>query len=319
MTRVASRNRGAREPGGAISAHVFVVVPVHNRVGFTRECLGALTGQTYSDLSVIVVDDGSADGTAEAVRHYYPDVVLLEGDGSLWWAGATNMGVAWALERCSGGDYVLTLNNDTVVLPDYVSSLVAVSRSCAPALVGSVAVDVRDGDTIADGGPAVNWASAKWRRLNEGRSLRECRQEGFTVTRPDVLSGRGTLIPVECIRRVGLFNARRLPHYGADYEFSRRAARAGYQLVMSYASAVASHVDATGPSTRRGRLAWRLFASTYFTRRSPSCLLYRWRFARLAAPRGALALFILLDTVRVVVGGLRDQVARGGAPRDRNR
>jgi GT2 family glycosyltransferase len=295
-------------PESSTSRRVYAVVAVHDRVGFTRDCLRALSAQSYARLNIVVVDDGSVDDTAAVVQKEYPEVTLLRGDGDLWWTGATNLGVAWVLERADDQDYVLTLNNDTVVEPDYVETLVRAARDFAPALVGSVAVDARDGDTIADGGPVVTWGLAKWGMLGPRRSLRACIEQGFVMAAPDCLSGRGTLIPVECLRRVGLFDARRLPQYGADYEFSRRAARAGYRLLVSYASPVFSHVDATGTSARRGRISWRRFAGMYFSRRSSACLLYRWRFALLAAPRWAVVPYLVLDTIRVVVGGLRDQV-----------
>jgi GT2 family glycosyltransferase len=287
---------------------VYAVVPVHNRVAFTRECLDSLVAQSYPGLSIVVVDDGSVDETSSIVRREYPEVVLLQGSGDMWWTGATNMGISWVLDRAGAGDWVLTLNNDTTVDDNYISTLVGLSASWAPAVVGSVVVDARDGDTVEDGGPVVRWATAKWGRLSARRSLRACREEGTIVTEPDFLAGRGTLIPVGCLRKVGLFDSRRLPHYYADYEFSSRAAKAGYRLVMSYEAPVYSHVDATGTTTRRGRLPWRDFAAMYFSRRSPACLLYRWRFARLAAPRWALIQFITLDTIRVVAGGLRDQM-----------
>jgi GT2 family glycosyltransferase len=243
------------------------------------------------------------------IAREFPSVTVLKGDGSLWWAGATALGVEWVLEHCREDDLILTLNNDTSVGPGYIDTLVdAWSRAGGRAVVGSVSVDVRDGDTIVDGGPYVEWLTAKGGSYNIGRSLREVVDDGATATHPTFLPGRGTLIPVACIRDVGNFDARRLPHYAADYEFSARAARAGYSLIMSYEAPVFSRVDATGISTTRGRLPWRAFLGMYFSRRSPACLLYRWRFALMAPPLPTRPFFLLADTVRVVGGGLRDQL-----------
>jgi len=126
-----------------------------------------------------------------------------------------------------------------------------------------------------------------------------------------MLPGRGTLVPVECFRTVGLFDERRLPQYGADYEFSVRASRSGYRLLMQFGSPVYSVVEATGVSARRGRLPWCSFFGMFVSRRSPVCLLYRWRFALLSAPRGMAPAYLIADTLRVVGGSLRDQL-RGG-------
>lgn len=291
---------------------VYVIIPVHNRSHFTKACLDSLRLQTYPQLVPVVIDDGSTDGTAEQLREFYPEVVLLRGDGELWWAGATNLGVGLVLQRCAANDFVLLLNNDTAVEPSYVATLVRVcGQHDRRALVGSVSVDIRDRATIADGGPHVNWRTAKWGSSNVGRRLEDVRAEGVTSVDASVLPGRGTLVPVECFADVGLFESERLPQYAADYEFSARAKRAGYRLVMTYEAPVLSEVEATGPSSARGRLPWGVFFGTYFSRRAPACLLYRWRYGWLAAPRGSRLAYIVADTVRVVAGGLRDQFSGG--------
>lgn len=288
---------------------VYTVIPVRNRWALTQACLRSLIAHTYSKFVTVVVDDGSSDETSHQIHREFLDVVVLPGDGELWWTGATALGIDWVLERCDDDDFILTLNNDTTVDPDYVETLLRVSSMFDyRALVGSVAVDSRDRDTIVDGGPHISWITAKGGSYHAGESLAAVRSAGTTATRPDLLPGRGTLIPVRCIKEIGNFDARRLPHYGADYEFSVRARRSGYELVMSYEAPVYSEVEATGVSTKRGRLAWGEFWRMFASRRSPACLLYRWRFGVLSAPRHVVPVFLVMDTLRVVAGGLRDQL-----------
>lgn len=290
-------------------ACVYVVMAVRNRWSLTEGCIRSLQQQTYGTTQIVVVDDGSTDATEEHLPVEFPGVTVLASDGNLWWTGATALGIDWVLERCDDDDFVLTLNNDTTVDPDYIDKLVAVAAAHHDhVLVGSVAVDNRDCDTIVDGGPFVSWVSAKGGSFHLGESLRVVREEGVMQTEPDLLPGRGMLIPVRCLREIGNFDAKRLPHYGADYEFSARAVRAGYQLLMSYEAPVYSEVEATGVSTKRGRLAWTEFWRMFTSRRSPACLLYRWRFAVVCAPRHLVPLFLVMDTARVIVGGLRDQL-----------
>lgn len=301
----------ALQPGLPGGAQVYAVIPVRNRWAFTQACVRSLGEQTFPRLRVVIVDDGSTDGTAERIASEFPEVAVLPGDGDLWWTGATAVGIEWILERCGADDFILTLNNDTTVDAGYIDVLVGVAaENDNRALVGSVAVDNRDRDTIVDGGPYLNWVTAEGGSFHAGESLQVVRDAGVIQTEPDLLPGRGTLIPVRCLMEIGNFDAKRLPHYAADYEFSARAKRAGYRLVMSYEAAVFSEVEAIEVSTKRGRLGWGEFWRMFISRRSPACLLYRWRFGVLSAPRHLVPPFLLADTARVVLGGLREQLRR---------
>jgi GT2 family glycosyltransferase len=90
---------------------IYIVIPVFNRINFTRECLISLRGQTYTDYKTLVVDDGSTDDTEEIIKREFPEVKVLKGDGNLWWTGATNMGIEYALKIGHENDFILTLNS----------------------------------------------------------------------------------------------------------------------------------------------------------------------------------------------------------------
>ena len=77
--------------------NVYIIIPVHNRKEITLKCLDTL--KQNGDLDkyyVIVIDDGSTDGTSEAIQSLYPDVIILTGDGNLWWTGAIKKGMEYA-------------------------------------------------------------------------------------------------------------------------------------------------------------------------------------------------------------------------------
>jgi len=294
---------------GAKSPHVYVVVPAHNRRELTLACARALATQTYTATTIVVVDDGSTDGTAAAVREAFPAVVVLQGDGNLWWTGAVNMGVEWALARCADSDFLLTLNDDTFVEPGYAARLVETARGLPGSLVGSVLVTDDEQQIVVDGGVRVNWMTAKYRVLGAGRPLLDVQESGTRESDVDVLSGRGTLVPTEVFRCIGHYDSARLPHYAADYEFSRRAARAGYGLCVDRRAVVVS-VDEPGTSgpTRSARSPLRTVMWHLGSRKSPRCVWYRIRFARLACPWYALPSYLVFDLTRVMGGSVRDAV-----------
>lgn len=90
-----------------------IVIPVHNRVRFTRRLLEGLRELEGPEVMVIVVDDGSSDGTADVLAREHPNVMVLPGSGDLWWTGAVDMGCRFAIQR--GARWLLLMNNDDVV------------------------------------------------------------------------------------------------------------------------------------------------------------------------------------------------------------
>ena len=219
---------------------VHALIPAHNNKPEVLEVLGCLEGQRHGDLAVLLVDDGSTDGTAEEVRRRFPRVRLLHGDGQLWWTGANVVGMADIMERAKAGDFVLLLNNDVSIDDGYVGELVACSESLDRAIVGSTIVDGERRDRMVAG-----LRLDRRLRMTERTDASAMRQSDYD-DQVDVLPGRGTLVPVEVFRRIGTFNRRWLPHYGADYEFTIRARRAGFRLAVSHRAKVYAKLRITG-------------------------------------------------------------------------
>jgi len=80
---------------------IEIVTPVRNRKAITLQCLRSLSRIDRTDLEVhvIVVDDGSTDGTSESIRERFPEIEVVQGDGKLFYTGGTNRGIQAALLR----------------------------------------------------------------------------------------------------------------------------------------------------------------------------------------------------------------------------
>lgn len=102
-----------------------VIIVTYNSKTFIRPCLDSLGAQAVRDYEVIVVDNGSQDGTADFIKKEYPRVTLLENKSNLGAAKARNQGVARAR-----GTWVLTLDCDIVLENDFFALLAAVSHTC---------------------------------------------------------------------------------------------------------------------------------------------------------------------------------------------
>ena len=280
---------------------IFIVIPVYNNIKYTLRCLATLEQQDYPDYQTIVVNDGSSDGTTEKINAKHPDVVVLEGDGNLWWTGATNMGIKYALQRAEESDFVLALNNDLEVKEDYLSELVVAYDQNKPCLVGSISVHLNNPEHVAFLGEKWNPYTAKSRpSVSENRYSKVVQQ--YTVLPTEALPGRGMLIPVEVFDKIGLFDFDRFPQYLADYDFSRRAIYAGYKLRVATRAVVMSVVENTGVSYIMNP-TWKTFLTSLKSIKSPNRVITRYHYGMIHSPLKFG--YVVIKTLRVLVSFLR--------------
>ncbi len=105
---------------------IWGVILAYNNMDDTLECLESLTHVTFSDLKVVLVDNGSTDATVATVRERYPTVHVIENGKNLWVPAGYNVGFEYALQQ--GADYILLLNNDTTVTENMIDLLLAEAR-----------------------------------------------------------------------------------------------------------------------------------------------------------------------------------------------
>jgi len=98
---------------------ISVVIVNFNGLRFLEPCLSSLAGQSFRNFEIILVDNGSSDGSAGYIRERFPSVVLIETGKNLGFAGGTNTGI-----HASRGDFILTLNNDTITDPFFIENMV---------------------------------------------------------------------------------------------------------------------------------------------------------------------------------------------------
>jgi GT2 family glycosyltransferase len=220
---------------------VAVVVLSWNGREDTLACLASLAKVDAPGLITIVVDNGSTDGTSDAVREAYPDVELVRTEKNLGFAEGNNVGMRKALEL--GAAYVLVLNNDVELDPGFVRELVEEGRRRPDA--GALCSKILYFDP-----PDLIWfAGASF----DPRSGYNGRQRGYRdhddgryddVVETDRACGAAMLVPRKVLEEVGVFDPE-LFFYSEDTDWSLRAHAAGYRHYVVPASKLWHKVSVT--------------------------------------------------------------------------
>jgi N-acetylglucosaminyl-diphospho-decaprenol L-rhamnosyltransferase len=281
----------------ALRGKIYVVVPVFNRKNLTQRFLYCMSKQTFRNFEIIVVNDGSTDGTAEMVAEQFRQAQLLRGDGNLWWTGAINLGIRHAMAQASEDDAILVINDDLEVDSDYLGSLDKLWHSMPKTLIGSVIVDIKNPDIIFDGGRIVNWWTAKFRILNSQKKLLEFEKNHYVDV--SLLTGWGTLIPIQVFQEIGLYDDQHFQQCG-DTELPVRAKNIGYRLIVSYSSIAKIHAEASDSMNVSIHYSLRDLNKYFFSIKSNCRLKYRFFFAlNTAINPFSFISFLLLDLLRI--------------------
>jgi GT2 family glycosyltransferase len=274
----------------------WICIPVHNRLNFTIECIKSLKKQSFKNFEIIICDDGSTDGTYEYVRKTFPDIRLLQGDGSLWWTGAINCCLNYILKENHGNeDFVLTLNNDIVLNPNYLLTLQITVEKYPGSIITSTIFDIKT-KKLVDAGQRYSWLMATSKPINPQKDFLENDKSVGQVTHA---SGRGTLIPIGAFKKLGLYDEKKLCHYGADYDFSFRAARSGYKIIVSFDAEVFSHVEETGLPLFFRELSLKGFYLYLMDRKSPGNFKCRLWMTINNCPWYFMPTHLVVDLIRV--------------------
>ena len=219
---------------------IYIVIPVFNRLDETKNIIRDLREQiTNKEFEIFIINDGSSDGTSEWLENQ-KDINVLNGNGSLYWAGAVNKAINHILNKGINIDvWILLLNNDVTIEKNYIESLVNIGVKFYPTAVGSVIKNKYTKKLISIGPKVLPWRLIVDDLIT--KDFIDNKQE--VITDVDALSGRGVLFPIKSIIDSKGFRPLVLPHYFADYELSIRVKNKGYKLVTSLNSIVYSSED----------------------------------------------------------------------------
>ena len=313
---------------------VFVVILNWNGARYTVECLESLRGQTFRDLQVLVIDNGSSDdsvariGAWAAAHATELSVDLVEAGENLGFAAGSNLGLRHALE--ARAQYVFLLNNDTVLEADALTRLVEFldQHPDFDAVTGQIRYFGRP--VVWNCGGDLTWFGSR-RYLCGDEPVESTPQTGWRQI--TFITGCAAMFRASLFREHGLLTERFF--FGEeDYELSQRLKRAGCKIACRYDAVihhkVGSSIDQATPTANLGRY-YIYYLNRFIDMRDfyPRPVWWVWRLSSLAVvvPRlrmsrrlswkglATLTLRLLVDSSRLQgVSKERFEAARRSGP-----
>ena len=265
---------------------VLVLIPSHNRRDILCNTLVKVRAQLPVETArVVVVDAGSTDGTAEAVRSLRAGIEVVEGRSDMWWTATVNHGLKYLAQTAKAGDRVILMNDDVDLGPSALQHLLEASRLEPHAVIGAVNVVHRPGEEprvyFCGGHYDLLFARHK-ANIPEGTPWRE---PAARFLETDFLYGRLLVIPWKAFDSGCRFDDATFPQYGADEDFAFGAKKRGFKVLVDSKSVVHVNEETTARfslSFGKGGLRGIRKALTAFN----SCYNWKqgWAFGRRHAP-----------------------------------
>ena len=252
---------------------IYILLPVYNRRDLTEIFVKCLAAQTYQNYHLILIDDGSTDGTAEMVQDKISATTVLQGQGNWWWAGGLQKGIEWLHGiPLHDRDIVLMINDDVTFDPYFLEKGAELLSQHPKTLIHSFAIGNKTGRIVNAG------VKADLKKLK------------FEVATSDeetnCLATMGLFMRFEDLKQIGGFYPQLLPHYLSDYEFTIRAHRKGLQLLASPELKILLNEDSTGMGIPDIiRLPFAKFIKICFSKKYTMNPVYLSFFAILVCPK----------------------------------
>lgn len=207
------------------SPRVFTVILNTNRREDTLECLASLKESTYENNSTIVLDNQSSDGSVEAIRSKFSEVLVIELNENRGYAGNNNVGIDIAIEQ--GADWIFVLNEDTVLAPDCLEHLVAVGESDpAIGIVGPMVYHYHAPTVIQSAGGVLG---PYWESIHLGKDEQDVGQFS-EIHEVEWICGCGILLKREAILQAGKIDERFF-YFWEETEWCIRIYREGWKVI----------------------------------------------------------------------------------------
>jgi GT2 family glycosyltransferase len=261
--------------------HICIIIPTFNRKIYLRTILNQLYNQklTTAKLTVIVIVDGSLDGTIDMIQNEFSSVIIIYGDGTWWYTKSMNEGFKYASKL--NPDFVLTLNDDVELSKDYIENILnAYFNVEGGSIIGSLCISKDLPHRIMNSGNVLkNKLFLIYKNYLPFLSTQD--DSELTGIKPtSILPGRGILIPFNTLLSLNFFDNRFI-QYHSDGDFCLRASKKGFNIYISWDALIYGHLDLTSSDSSFRKQKFSNFIKSFFNKYSrnylPAKALLIWR------------------------------------------
>jgi hypothetical protein len=243
---------------------VFIVILNYNGKDVIKNCLKSVFKINYPNLEIVVVDNGSIDGSLEMVKADFSRAHFIKNTVNLGFSTGNNVGIRFALEKMA--DFVLLLNSDTEVEPDFLSKLIKASMIDKTIGISSPIVFKNKTKNIWFAGGSIDWLKMKSYHTNTIKDSVRPYESGF-------ISGCAMLIKKDVFRECGLLDEDFFL-YWEDVDFSVRAQKANFKTVVVPTSTVYHFEKSEG--NKPHKIYWLVLSGLLFFKKNAAFPLSLW-------------------------------------------
>jgi hypothetical protein len=242
---------------------VFIVVLNYNGGELIENCLKSLKQVSYSNLNILVVDNNSSDDSVAMIEKKFSTLKVIKNKENSGFAGGNNIGIEFALKN--GADYVLLLNQDTEVEPDFLNKLIEEGEKETKIGLLSPLIFWKRTKQVWFSGGRISWWNMKTFHefdLVEGESF----ETAF-------LTGCSLLIKRAVLEKIGLLDDKFFL-YWEDVDYSVRAKKAGFKIKVVPESVI-YHFEASN-ELNKNKVYWLVLSGLIFFKKNTSGILRLW-------------------------------------------
>lgn len=207
---------------------VFIIILNYNGYRDTIECIDSIKKSTYKNYEIIIIDNNSTDNSERILLSKYPEYHFIQTGINNGFAWGNNFGIKYSIDN--GADYVLLLNNDTIVTPNFLQPLISLAESDKRiGIVGGKIYYYNEPKKIWYAGASINTYNGKTKHLGD-KDIDNGQFDNISET--GYVTGCMMFVNREAIKKAGLMDENYFLYY-EETDWNVRIKKCGYRIVFT--------------------------------------------------------------------------------------